>query len=76
VPGDSQRFDVYGRFRIEVVRDGDRWVVYRLGLGTRRHDDAIGVPDSVTPSELRGVLEDLLHEYARPGYELRPISPA
>ena len=71
---ESHRFDVYGRFRIEVVRDGDRWVAYRLGVGTRRLDDGIVVPGSVSSEELRGFLEDLLHEYARPGHTLSPLA--
>jgi hypothetical protein len=37
------RFDVYGRFRIEVRRERDRWAVYRLGEGTRRPDPDLAI---------------------------------
>ena len=70
---DRRRFDVYGRFRIEVVREDSRWVVYRYGAGTRRVDDSLSLPGNVNDENLAVVLEDLLHEYARPGHILRRV---
>jgi hypothetical protein len=67
------RFDVYGRFRIDVVREHGRWVAYRVGDGLRtpRHD--IVIPAQVTEAELETYLNDLLHEFAEPGRTLRRL---
>ena len=37
------KFDVYGRFQIEVRREGDRWVAYRSALGKRTSRPSGGV---------------------------------
>jgi len=29
------RFDIYGRYQLEVIREGDSWKIYSLGVGTR-----------------------------------------
>lgn len=72
-PAERHRFDAYGRFRLEVVREGTGWVVYRVGLGTRRRDPDIVVPAHVRGEDLAAELDDLLHEYARPGQALRRL---
>jgi hypothetical protein len=64
------KFDVYGRFQLEVVREKDQWVAYRLGLGKRALAD-LAIPSSVAPSEVETYLDDLLHELAGPGQSVR-----
>ena len=67
------RFDVYGRFEVEVVRERGRWVVYRLGSGTRARSD-IMIPASVAVSEVGTYLDDLLHELSGPNQSVRQLS--
>jgi hypothetical protein len=67
------RFDVYGRFQIEIVRHADAWVVYRLGGGTRSPLPDILIPSEVTECDVEGFVDDLLHEYAEPGRHLRRL---
>lgn len=67
------KFDVYGRFTVEVVRDGDRWRVYRLGNGTRRLEREIVLPGDAESEQLEQHLDDLLHELGRPGSAIRRL---
>ncbi|HEU4708116.1 MAG TPA: hypothetical protein VFS17_02295 [Methylophilaceae bacterium] len=60
-------FDIYKRFELEIVRVNGRWVVYRLGNGTKRADWTIVVPHELKEDELVSFLDDFYHEYARPG---------
>lgn len=61
------RFDIHGRFLLEMRREQGRWVAYRLGEGVRRLDPDVQVGSDVEPGELRDALEDVFHEFARPG---------
>ncbi len=47
------KFDIDGRFQVEVRRERDGWTLYRLEQGKR------------------GPLDDVFHEYAGPGPEVR-----
>lgn len=67
------RFDVYGRYQLDVVREGERWVVYRVGAGTRAPADDLLVPPDVAPEELVTYLRDLLHELAEPGRSIQRV---
>ena len=61
------RFDVYGRFQLEVLRENGAWIAYRLGLGTRERDNDVVIPPSLDASELAACIDDVFHELARPG---------
>jgi hypothetical protein len=65
------KLDVYGRFFAEVVRDADRWSVYRIDQGRRMKMGDLSIPDSLPPEEVARFLEDLWHEYALPGRRIR-----
>ena len=67
------RFDVYGRFLLDVERSGDGWVVRHVGQGLRRPAEDIRLPPSATLDELPDHLDVLLHEYAGPGDVIRRI---
>jgi hypothetical protein len=41
------RFDVYGRFQLEVLRDDGTRVAYKLGLGKRIKLNGIIFPDDL-----------------------------
>jgi hypothetical protein len=65
------RFDVYGRFQLEVLRENNSWIAYRPGLGTRSRDTSIIIPDTLAPEEIVGYLDDLFHELCGPGQTIR-----
>jgi hypothetical protein len=71
---EKMKFDVYGRFQVEVVRENHEWVVYKLGLGTRARSSDLIILSSVSPSEVAGYLDDLLHELSGPGQGVRLLS--
>jgi len=68
------KFDVYGRFKIEVRWESDRWVAYRISAGTRARVD-IAIPQEIQKSEeIAQYLDDLYHEAAGPGQTVSEIS--
>ena len=67
------RYDIYGRFRIEVLREGNRWVAYRLGEGVCRLDADVQLPPEVSAEAVAGALEDVFHEFAQPGEGVREL---
>jgi hypothetical protein len=67
------QFDVYGRFRLEVAREHNRWVVCRLAPGKRIRDDDIVIPRSLLGHELATFLDDHYHELATPGDKVKPL---
>lgn len=68
------RFDVYGRFQIEVRRETDRWVAYRIALGKRMRISNFAIPAEIrTPQEIARYLDDIFHEAARPGHSVSQI---
>ena len=60
---ERHRFDVAGRL-LEVRRRDDAWQCLWVGEGRLRNAEGIEVPEHVTVDQLRGHLEDLLHELA------------
>ena len=61
------RVNVYGRFRLEVVREGTRWTVYRLETGKRIKVRDFAIPSSLHEAEIGTFLDDIYHELAGPG---------
>lgn len=68
------KFDVYGRFELEVVREGNTWVAYRLMPGKRIRADELIIPSEIQPSEIATYLDDLFHEGASPGRIVRLLA--
>ena len=68
------KLDVYGRFQLEVVRESDSWVAYRIGPGTRTRDANLVIPSSLSPAEVASYIDDLFHELAGPGQAVRVVS--
>ena len=65
------RFDVYGRFRLEVQRENDSWVVYRLSLGRRVKLNDLFVPNVLAAEEIATFLDDIFHELSGPGQSVK-----
>ena len=70
------RFDIYGRFRVEMIREDDRWLAYRIGEGVRRPDPDVQIPPEVDATEMVQALEDVFHEFAQPGRSIQRLSSA
>lgn len=67
------RFDIYGRYQLEVIRENEHWVIYRLDSGKRRLMSDFAIPASMHPDEVMLYLDDMLHELARPETSIRRI---
>lgn len=67
------RFDIYGRFEIEVLMTSAGWVAYKTGNGLRIPYRDLAVPAALHESDLCQFLDDYFHEYARPGQVIRRI---
>jgi hypothetical protein len=61
------KFDVYGRFRLEVQRENDSWIVYRLGLGRCVKLNDLIIPKDLAAEEIATFLDDIFHELSGPG---------
>ena len=61
------RFNVYGRFKLDVAREGDQWAVYRLELGKRIKVREFTIPSSLREADIGTFLDDIYHELAKPG---------
>lgn len=59
------RFNIYGRFLIEVLRQDNQWVVYRLGNeGKKRLAHDIQLSPELDKNDVQEQLAILYHEYA------------
>jgi hypothetical protein len=68
------KFDVYGRFQLEVQRENSAWVVRQLNDGKcPLVADAI-IPAHFGEDEIIAYIDDLYHEGARPGQRVRRLS--
>jgi hypothetical protein len=68
------KFDIFGRFQIDVRRENDAWIAYRSELGKRTRLYDIVIPPDVAPEELAIYLDDVFHEYARAGEQVEPVA--
>jgi hypothetical protein len=61
------RFNVFGRFQLDVEREGEAWVAYRVAGAVRRADHDIRIPAHLDGGEIKEFLADVFHELAEPG---------
>jgi hypothetical protein len=60
------RFNVYGRFLLDVQRKGDAWVVYRLVDGLRVPSHDLVIPSDIEEAGISQFLDDIFHELSGP----------
>lgn len=65
------KFDVYGRFEIEVLPEPAGWVAYRLGPGMRHRDYDIVFASSVVEDDMEGLLDEMFSDLAVPGQRVK-----
>lgn len=68
------RFDIYGRYQIDMARENGAWVAYRVGAGLRTPIPDLVIPSTARADELEIYLNDLLHELAEPGRAIRRVA--
>jgi hypothetical protein len=61
------RFDIYGRFQVDVRRENGAWAVYRAELGKRTLLRDVVIPPDLAADDLATYLDDIFHEYAQHG---------
>ena len=69
----AMRFSIYDRYELEIIRRDDRWQVRRID-GTKQRPADIVVPPDLPADAIAVYLDDLLHEAARPGEQIRKLS--
>jgi hypothetical protein len=67
------KFDIYGRFRVEVRRENEAWAVYRSELGKRMPLYDVVIPPDVAADELATYLDDVFHEFAGLGQNVEQM---
>ena len=58
------KFNIYGRFQIDVQRENDSWVVYRVGMGKRAKLNEVVIPPEMEADDFMIYLDDIFHEFA------------
>lgn len=61
------KFNIYGRFQVDVRRESDSWVVYRSEPGKRTRLNDVVIPPNLVEQELTTYLDDIFHEFAKLG---------
>jgi pimeloyl-ACP methyl ester carboxylesterase len=67
------KFNIYGRFQVEVRRENAAWTVYRADPGKRTVLDDVVMPADLAADEIATYLDDIFHEFARPGEAVEPV---
>jgi len=67
------KFDVYGRFIVEVIRHGEEWEIFLVEQGRRLRMDEVAIPSETPMDRIPYYLEDLWHESASPGKAIRRL---
>lgn len=58
------KFNVYGRFQVEVRRENGAWIAYRFDAGKRTLLHDVIVPADLEAHEIATYLDDVFHEFA------------
>lgn len=61
------KFNIYGRFQVDVRRENGWWVVYRSELGKRTRLNDVVIPATLVAEDLATYLDDIFHEFAKLG---------
>jgi hypothetical protein len=68
------RFNIYGRFQLEVRRANESWEVYRLELGKRAKVNDVVIPSTLEVEEIATYKDDVFHELSGPGQSIELLS--
>jgi hypothetical protein len=56
------KYDIYGRFQLEVLRESGAWAVYRIGQGVKSFAHDVVLPSDLEVDQIATFLDDLFHE--------------
>ena len=68
------KYNVYGKFKVEVVRQRDVWQVFRIGQGVKRPEPDVHINPDASESEILVALDDAFHEWSVPDTSIEEIS--
>jgi hypothetical protein len=68
------KFNIYGRFQVEVRRENGEWLVYRADSGKRTRLNDVMIPADVTAPDIAIYLDDVFHEYAGIGQSVEQLA--
>jgi hypothetical protein len=68
------KFNIYGRFQVDVRRESEGWIVYRAELGKRTKLHEVIVPPDLAAAEIATYLDDVFHEYAGIGQTVEQLA--
>ena len=58
------KFNIYGRFHVEVRRENKIWTIYRTEMGKRSKLHDVVIPSDLKADEIAIYLDDIFHEFA------------
>lgn len=61
------KFNIYGRFQVDVQRESESWIVYRSELGKKTRLTDLVIPPDLIAQDLVTYLDDIFHEFAKFG---------
>jgi len=67
------RFNIYGRFQVEVRREDGAWIAYRAESGKRSKLNDVILPADLAAHEIATYLDDVFHEFAGIGQMVEPL---
>ncbi len=67
------KFDIYGKFQLQIEREDGKWRAYKIGNGLRIPVHNLIIPSEVSPKDLPAFLDDVFHEAAKPETKVREI---
>jgi hypothetical protein len=70
----KMKFDIYGRFQVEVRRENDAWVAYRAELGKRSRLNDVVIPYDLDADDVGTYLDDVFHEFAGIGQTVERLA--
>jgi hypothetical protein len=68
------RFNIYGRFQLDVQRENDSWEVYRFESGKRAKVNDVVIPSNLEAEEIATYLDDIFHELSGRGERIELLS--
>jgi hypothetical protein len=64
---ESMKYNIYNHFVIEIIRKNGFWKAFRLGEGIKIPENNLIIPPELDEADLITFLDDMFHEFSRPG---------
>jgi hypothetical protein len=70
----KMRFNIYGRFQVDVRRENGAWVAYRAESGKRAKLNDVVIPQDLDGDDIATWLDDVFHEFAGIGQNVERLA--